>query len=178
MKIDPKNLSRGKRYHLLTSCLIPRPIAWIGTQNHDGSHNLAPFSYFNAFSTTPPIIGVGFGPHLEKKEKDTLTNIRRTGELTVNMASFDQADLVLKTSENLPYGEDEFLTAGLTPVQGDHVVAPRVKESKINYECITYQLLPLGDQGSTLLLAEIKAIHIADHLLNDRGIVDPEKLNV
>ena len=70
MRIDPARLSPGRRYYLMLSCIIPRPIAWVGTVNADGSHNLAPFSYFNGLSTTPPIVGLGFAPRFSASQAE------------------------------------------------------------------------------------------------------------
>jgi flavin reductase (DIM6/NTAB) family NADH-FMN oxidoreductase RutF len=175
VRIDPATLSPGRRYFLLISCIIPRPIAWVGTVNADGGHSLAPFSFFNGLSGTPPIIGIGFAPHEEKREKDTLRNVRRTGELVVNIANFDQVRQVDESGDDLPYGTDEFVYTGLTPLPGEFVSAPRVAEAQISMECVVYQVVPLGTQGSTLLLAEVKLFHILDTLIDDRGCVDPHK---
>ena len=172
MKIEPDSLSPSKRYFLLTSCVIPRPIAWVGTVNEDGSNNLAPFSFFNAFSSTPPILGMGFSPHEEKTEKDTLRNVRRTGELTVNLATTGLVQPLVASSHDLPYGEDEFEHAGLKAVPSETIGAPRVGEAPISFECVTWKIIPLGDAGSQLLLAELKMIHVIDELLDDRGTVD------
>lgn len=177
MRIDPATLSPGRRYFLMISCIIPRPIAWVGTNNEDGSHNLAPFSFFNAFSATPPILGIGFAPHEEKGEKDTLRNIRRTGELTVNLATVAQAEKLVETSVDLDYGEDEFLHAGVTPLSSELIAAPRVAESPVSFECGVWEIKALGEAGSVLLLAEVKLLHIQDTLLNYYGVVDPHKLD-
>jgi flavin reductase (DIM6/NTAB) family NADH-FMN oxidoreductase RutF len=176
MRIDPASLSPGRRYFLLISCVVPRPIAWTGTVNEDGSYNLAPFSYFNNFSATPPIIGIGFGPHDDKPLKDTLRNIQRTGELTVNIASVALAGKLNRTSEELPYGTDEFAHAAVTPLRGEQVAAPRVAEAPISMECTLWQVIDLGGQGSHLLLAEVKLLHILDTLLDNRGTVDVHRL--
>lgn len=161
----------------MISCIIPRPIAWVGTVNEDGSHNLAPFSYFNGLSTTPPLLGIGFAAHDDKGDKDTLRNARRTGELCVNLPTVSQAQQVVNTGSDLPYGADEFSAAGLTPQAGEKTAAPRVLESPISFECSVWEIKPLGSAGAHLLLAEIQLIHIQDTLLNDRGVVDPRRFD-
>ena len=176
MRIDPATLSPGRRYFLLISCVVPRPIAWTGTVNDGGGYNLAPFSYFNFFSATPPILGIGFGPHDDKQCKDTLANLRRTGELTVNIASVALAERLNLTSEDLAYGVDEFAHVGLTPLPGELVAAPRVTEAPISMECRLWQEIDLGGGGSHLVLAEVKLLHILDTLLDNRGTVDPYRL--
>jgi flavin reductase (DIM6/NTAB) family NADH-FMN oxidoreductase RutF len=177
MRIDPATLSPGRRYFLMISCVVPRPIAWTGTVNAEGGYNLAPFSYFNNFSATPPIIGIGFGPHDDKPLKDTLANIQRTGELTVNIANLALAEKLNLTSDDLPYGVDEFAHAGLTPLPGETVAAPRVAEAPISMECKLWQVIDLLGGGSHLVLAEVKLLHILDTLLDNRGTVDPHRLH-
>ena len=172
LQIDPASLSGGRRYFLMCSVVIPRPIAWVGTVNVDGSYNLAPFSFFNAFSATPPLVGIGFSPHEVKPEKDTLANLKRTGELCVNMTTTVLIEQVAQSSADWPYGVDEFAQIGLTPVRGEKVAAPRVAESPVSLECTVWEIKPLGEGGSTLVLAEIKLLHILDTLLNEYGTVD------
>jgi len=174
MRIDPGNLSPARRYFLMTSCILPRPIAWVGTTNEDGSHNLGAFSFFNGFSSNPPIVGIGFGPHPEKGVKDSLRNIRRTGELTLSLPTADQALAVDTSGDDLPYGADEFAHCGLTPVPATAVNAPRIAGAVICFECKLHQEIPLGDNGSTLVLAEVVAFEIEDGLLDDRGCVAPD----
>ena len=177
MIITPEDLSPERRYYLMSSCIVPRPIAWVGTLNEDGSHNLAPYSYFNAISATPPIIGIGIGRAHDKPEKDTLRNARRTGELAVSIPTLDQANLVEASAENLPYGDDEFKHCGLTPRLGQAVSAPIVAEAKVSLECIVYDVIPIKRSNSTLLLAEIKVFHILDTILDDKQCADPKQLN-
>ncbi|MCC7479593.1 flavin reductase family protein [bacterium] len=177
MRIDPASLSPGRRYFLMISCIIPRPIAWVSTLNEDGSHNLAPFSFFNAFSATPPILGIGFAPHEDKGEKDTLRNLRRSGELTVSMATVPMAERLVETSADLPYGTDEAAAAGVELQASELVGPPRVADSPVSFECTVWELKALGDAGSVLLLAEVKLLHIQDTLFNYYGVVDPYKFD-
>lgn len=176
MKIDPTTLSPGRRYFLMTSCIIPRPIAWAGTVNESGGYNLAPFSFFNGMAATPPLIVIGFSSHEDKGQKDTLRNVLRTGELTVNIAHDQQAEEVQASAEDLPYGIDEFAATGLTPLPGELVAAPRVAEAKISLECRLHQHIPVGDAGSSIVLAEILLFHLLDTLIDNRGTVDPSRL--
>jgi flavin reductase (DIM6/NTAB) family NADH-FMN oxidoreductase RutF len=177
LRIEPDSLSPGRRYYLMISCIIPRPIAWVATINEDGSSNLAPFSFFNGFSATPPIIGIGFAPHEDKGEKDSLRNVRRTGELTVNLTTVGLAEAVVASSQDLPYGVDEFQRAGVTPLASEVVKPQRVAESPISFECVVWELKPLGDAGSVLLLAEVKLMHIEEKLFNYYGVVDSYKFD-
>lgn len=173
MKIALDSLSPGRRHFLLSSCVIPRPIAWVSTVNTGGSHNLAPFSYFNAFSSTPPIVGIGFAPHEEKGHKDTLVNLLRTGEMVVSIPNEDNLHAVELSAADRPYGDSELALAGLTTKPASVVEAPLVAEAKVALECTLHQALELGDAGNTLALAEIRVVHIFDTLLDNYGCVNP-----
>jgi flavin reductase (DIM6/NTAB) family NADH-FMN oxidoreductase RutF len=175
MQIDAATLSPGRRYFLMISCIVPRPIAWVGTLNEDGSPNLAPFSFFNGLSGTPPIVGIGISAHEEKSEKDTLLNIRRTRELAISIPHADMCTAVDICGDDLPYGVSEFALAGVTPAPCQDIAAPRVAEAKVALECALYDIIALGEAGSHLVLAEIKLFHIEDTLLDFHGCVDPTK---
>ena len=172
MDAAAESLNGSYRYFLMCSCIIPRPIAWVGTVNEDQTFNLAPFSFFNAVSSTPPIICLGIGPDRNKPEKDTLRNLKRTGELAISIPSFDLVDKVEATSATLDYGRDEFAEFGLTPLAGRVFTAPPVKEAGVAFECLVDQIIPLKRGGSTLILAEIKHFHVRDDLLDARSCVD------
>lgn len=176
MRIDPESLTPGRRYFLMISAIVPRPIAWVGTNNEAGGHNLAPFSFFNAFSATPPVIGIGFSPIESRPMKDSLRNIRRTGELTVSIADLGLGDKLHESSAELGYGEDEFAATGLTPAFGSLVSAPFVKEAPVSMECRLRQFIEIGDQGSSMILADVLMFHIRDTLIDARGTIDPHRL--
>ncbi|HEX2939713.1 MAG TPA: flavin reductase family protein [Rhodopila sp.] len=149
----------------------PRPIGWISSRGTDGTVNLAPYSFFNAFNYTPPIIGFS-----SVGEKDSLRNIRETREFVWNLATRDIAEQMNLTSTDAPYGTDEFAVAGLTPVPAKHVAAPRVKESRVHFECKVSDILNLRSAAGAatpawLVIAEVIAIHIDRSLLKD-GIFD------
>ena len=175
MQIDAATLSPGRRYFLMISCIVPRPIAWVGTVNEDGSDNLASFSFFNGLSGTPPIVGIGFAAHEDKGEKDTLRNIRRTRELAISIPHEDMCAAVDITGDDLPYGTSEFARAGMTPAPCASIAAPRVAEAKVALECTLYDFIPLGDAGNQLVLAEIKRFQIEETLLDFQGCVDSNK---
>ncbi|WP_159992585.1 flavin reductase family protein [Roseomonas sp. 18066] len=150
----------------------PRPIGWISTKGTDGSLNLAPYSFFNAFCYTPPIIGFS----TTHAPKDSLRNARETREFAWNLVTRDLAEAMNLTCAPLPYGQDEFAHAGLTPVASRTIAAPRVAESPVSFECKVCDVIDLkGHDGRPaagwLVLAEVVAVHIASHLLKD-GIYD------
>ena len=176
MRIHSDELSPAKRYFLMVSSIIPRPIAWIGTVNEEGSDNLAPFSFFNGVCATPPIVSLGFGPPPEGKEaKDSLRNLKQNGELTISIPPADLVEKVEATGEDLPYGVDEFAHAGLTPVRGELVSAAYVKEAGVAFECEVNQVIPIAGGSSTLVLAEIKLFHFHDELMDERACLNADE---
>ncbi|HQT78909.1 MAG TPA: flavin reductase family protein [Rhodopila sp.] len=149
----------------------PRPIGWISSRGADGTVNLAPYSFFNAFNYTPPIVGFS-----SVGEKDSLRNIRETREFVWNLATRDLAEQMNLTSTDAPYGTDEFAVANLTPMPSQHVAAPRVRESRVHFECKVSDILNLRSAAGEptpawLVIAEVIAVHIDRSLLKD-GIFD------
>ncbi len=149
----------------------PRPIGWVSSRGGDGSVNLAPYSFFNAFNYTPPIIGFS-----STSAKDSLRNVQESGEFVWNMATRDLAEQMNITCVAAPYGTDEFVLARLTPVASRRVAVPRVAESPVHFECKVCEIVQLrGHAGNPvqawLVLGEVVAVHIARRLLRD-GIFD------
>lgn len=149
----------------------PRPIGWVSTRGRDGTLNLAPYSFFNAFNYTPPIIGFS-----SNGAKDSLRNGRETGEFVWNLATRSLAEQMNATCASVPYGTDEFTLAGLTPVPSRLVSVPRVAESPVNFECKVTEIVQLKGHDGTpaaawLVLGEVVAVHIARHLLRN-GVFD------
>ena len=149
----------------------PRPIGWISTRSASGAVNLAPYSFFNAFNYTPPIVGfasIGY--------KDTVRNAEQTGEFAWNLVTRPLAEAMNQTCASVPPEVDEFTLAGLTPVPSRLIAVPRVMESPVSFECRCTQIVQLqganGEQVPTwLVLGEVVAVHIAQALLKD-GIYD------
>ena len=164
------DLASIDRYKLLTGLIVPRPIGWIGTVGGDGVHNLAPYSFFNCVSATPPTVVVGMGSR-DGEPKDTLANVRNTGVFTVSIVTEEVAEAMNVTSENVPANVDEFAKAGLTAVMGSSVHAPYVGEAKASLECEVTQIVELGEPPTSwLVVAGIATIHVADELLDGTRI--------
>ena len=149
----------------------PRPIGWISTCNAQGALNLAPYSFFNAFNYVPPIVGFA-----SIGAKDTLRNVRETGEFSWNLATRALAERMNQSCAAVPPEVDEFVLAGLTPVASREIAVPRVAESPVSFECRVSQIVQLqGAAGNTvetwLVLGEVVAVHIAQALLRD-GVYD------
>jgi flavin reductase (DIM6/NTAB) family NADH-FMN oxidoreductase RutF len=161
----------GLQHDPFNAIIGPRPIGWISSQGADGSLNLAPYSFFNAFSYHPPLIGFSsIGP------KDTLRNAHETGEFVFNLVTRDLAEAMNATSASVPYGVNEFTLAGLKTAPSRFVRVPRVAASPVNFECKVADIIPLkGWQGqpaaATLVIGEVVAVHIARHLIVD-GVFD------
>jgi flavin reductase (DIM6/NTAB) family NADH-FMN oxidoreductase RutF len=163
---EPRD-GHGLLHDPFNSIVGPRPIGWISSCNTDGALNLAPYSFFNAFNYTPPIIGfasVGY--------KDTVRNIEQTGEFVWNLVTRDLADAMNRSSAQVPAEVNEFELAGLTASASRLVKPPRVAESRVSFECRCTQIVQLqgsdGEKVSTwLVLGEVVAVHIAHAVLKD-----------
>ena len=177
-RIDPK--PAPLKFNPLNALVAPRPIGWITTIDRQGRINLAPYSYFNAFSSDPPI--VGFAPNARlggadsrTNAKDTLRNVREVPEFTASIVSADLAVQMNETSRELPYGESEFTAAGLTAMASVNVRPPRVGEARAALECRVFDVitLPAARDGRTshLVLGEVIGVYIDDALITD-GRVD------
>ena len=164
-------LGHGLPHDPFNAIVAPRPIGWISTRSAAGALNLAPYSFFNAFNYTPPLVGfssIGY--------KDTVRNVEETGEFVWNLTTGDLAEAMNRTSANVPPEVNEFQLAGLTPADSRIVKVPRVAESPVAFECRKTQVLQLqGADGALvdtwLVMGEVVAVHIAQHLLKD-GIYD------
>lgn len=172
MMFDPKALSVGAMYHSMISVVVPRPIAFISTVNPQGRRNLAPFSFFNCISSEPPLVGISI---LDRPDdpKDTLRNIRDTGEFVVNLATEPLLDAMVKTSGEWPAHADEFEISGLGAAASNLVTPPRVVESPVAIECRLHQELKLG--SASFVVGEILLMHVSDEILVS-GRVDAAKL--
>ncbi|WP_164280712.1 flavin reductase family protein [Stenotrophomonas indicatrix] len=149
----------------------PRPIGWICSRDAQSNVNLAPYSFFNAFNYTPPIIGFS-----SQGRKDSLRNIEATGEFVWNLATFDLAQAMNETCRAVAPEVDEFVLAGLTPLASEQVAPPRVAQSPVSMECHCTQIVRLRDAAGNdtngwLVLGEVVAVHIDTRLLVD-GIYD------
>jgi flavin reductase (DIM6/NTAB) family NADH-FMN oxidoreductase RutF len=163
MHIDPNELRGSHVYRLMTSLVIPRPIAWVGTRGRDGRDNLAPFSYFMAVSSAPPSLAISVARAAGDALKDTARNILETGVFTVSMVDRPRADAMVQTSLRWPSETSEFGPAGLTPVSGDRIDAPYPAEARASMEC---RLIHTHDLGSVhLLVGQVVRFHIDDALI-------------
>jgi flavin reductase (DIM6/NTAB) family NADH-FMN oxidoreductase RutF len=175
---NPGEHAYGDIYKLMIGMIVPRPIAFVSTLDEQGVRNLAPFSYFTACSSNPPVVcfcaAVRSGP---RPHKDTLRNIRATGEFVVNIVSEEFAAEMNATSAEVAPEVDEFELAGLTPLASDLVKPARVAESRVQMECRLRQVLVVSDEpgGGNLVLGDVLRFHVAEAVL-DGYKIDPAKL--
>lgn len=168
LELDLDELDARARYFLLTSVVVPRPIAWVSTVDSSGMRNLAPYSYFNACSATPPIVHF-----TSTTSKDSIANVRDTGEFVINIVSAELAQAMRTTSAVFPAGDDEFEWAGLQEAPSLRVRPPRVLGAKVALECRLRQLLEMGE--GTMAFGDVLHVHVDRSVWRD-GRVDPELL--
>lgn len=158
---DTAALTNRERYQLLTSLVVPRPIAWVSTRSPEGQRNLAPFSYFSAVAATPFLVSVSIGSR-GGVEKDTLRNIRATGAFCVNVATEPQLDAMNETAGEYGPEVDEFAHAGLAAAQAESVDAPYVAECPAVLECRLFKVVELDGAPNTLVIGEVLRVRLAD----------------
>jgi flavin reductase (DIM6/NTAB) family NADH-FMN oxidoreductase RutF len=175
------DLDQKTRHGLLLGGIGPRPIAWVSTVDTEGNVNLAPFSFFNLFSSNPPVLI--FSPARKGRDntiKHTLENLEKIPECVVNVVPYSLMQQMVLSSLEYPKGVDEFEKAGLKKLESLDVKPPRVAESPMQLECKLIEIKKLGDQGGAgnLMICEVLRIHIADDVLDEKGWIDPHKIDL
>ena len=178
--INPKETPTKDLHQYLLGCVAPRPIAFVSTKNKEGDDNLAPYSFFNAFSSNPPI--VVFSSNRKVKDnstKDTLKNIMDQRECVINMVNYGIVNQMSITSVEYADGESEFVKAGLSPIPASQVDVNMVKESPASLECKVQDIITLGEHGGAghLIICEVMALHIDEEVL-DGDRIDPDKIDL
>jgi flavin reductase (DIM6/NTAB) family NADH-FMN oxidoreductase RutF len=170
-------MTPAERYQLLTSLIIPRPIAWISSRSASGHRNLAPFSYFAVLSPSPMLIGVSISER-GAGLKDSAANILETGVFCVNIAAERHITAMNTTAGDHPPEVDEFEVAGLTAVEGDLVDVPYVAGCPAVLECRLFRQVDLAPAQTSFLIGEVVAVHLSPELAFTSGtmLVDPESL--
>ena len=158
--LDPHGLAHNP----FKALVAPRPIGWIATLDAHGRANLAPYSFFNAIADDPPMVMyASSGRKVGRDEgKDTVANIRATGEFVVNVVSFALRDAMNASSGHYPAGEDEFVRAGLTPAPSVVVAPPRVAEAPAALECRAWNVIDLPGAANTMVIGQVVGVHIDD----------------
>lgn len=167
MEFDFRTLPAGDRYRLLTSFVVPRPIALVTTRAVEGHDNAAPMSFFNVFAQEPPILILGIQGRSGGVEKDTTINLRRTGEFVVNMVDARIAERMIICGTALGRDVDELKLAGLTTLPAQQVDAARVAESPCAMECVVEQIIDYP--GRAIVLGRVVQMHVRDDCLDTAG---------
>ena len=180
MVFDLKDLKPAEKQYYLQHVIAPRPICFASTIDKEGNVNLSPFSFFNLFSTNPPV--VIFSPSRRVRDnttKHTLQNILEVPEVVINIVTYDMVQQTSLASCEFPKGVNEFVKACFTPVPATVVKPPMVKESKINLECRVLEVKPLGTEGGAgnLVICEVIKMHIDDSLLDGNKKIDQRKIH-
>ena len=180
LSLDPKELPQPKLHQYLLGAIGPRPIAFASTIDDQGRPNLAPYSFFNVFSSNPPILI--FSPARRGRDnttKHTLENALAHRECVINIVNYEMVEQMSLASTEYPLGVSEFEKTGLTPIASDVVKPFRVKEAPVQFECKINDVVALGTQGGAgnLVICEVVRIHVAESILDEEGRISPIKID-
>ena len=177
MYYETEKNDHGLPYNPIKACVVPRPIGWITSVNADGLVNAAPYSFFNILSYSPPYVLFSGGGHTEdRKDKDTVANVRSTGEFVYNMATWDQREQMNNTGLIVDRTLSELAETGLETLPSTLVAPPRIKGAPVHLECKLHEIvnLPGHDAMSThsAVFGVVVGVHIADDAITGDGIFD------
>ena len=177
----PDEIGAAELQNIMQGSIAPRPICFASTIDKAGNINLSPFSFFNMFSTKPPI--VIFSPARRVRDnttKHSLENVLEVPEVCINIVNYAMIQQVSLSSTEYEKGVNEFVKSGLTPIQSTLIQPPRVKESPVQMECVVNQVVQLGNTGGAgnLIICEVKLIHVNPNILNAVGKIDQQKIDL
>jgi flavin reductase (DIM6/NTAB) family NADH-FMN oxidoreductase RutF len=181
LTIDTKETKNPKLHHYLLESVGPRPICFASTIDKDGNRNLAPFSFFNVFSSNPPI--AVFSPARSGRtgqQKDTYNNVKEVPEVVINIVDYSMVHQMSLASSPYKPDEDEFVKSGLTAIESEVVKPWRVKESPVQMECKVNEVIELGEGGGAgnLIVCEILKMHITESILDENQAIDQKKIDL
>lgn len=179
--VNPKEIPVPQLHHYLLGAIGPRPICFASTVDAHGNRNLAPFSFFNVFSSNPPI--AVFSPARSGRTgetKNTHDNVKEVPEVVINVVTYNMVHQMSLTSSPYAKGVDEFVKAGFTPLASELVKPFRVKESPVQMECSVIEVKELGESGGAgnLIICEVLRLHIDEAVLNANGQIDQQKIDL
>lgn len=180
LTVDPREVTTAKMVSILQGAVAPRPIAFASTVDRNGKINLSPFSFFNLFSTQPPILI--FSPSRRVRNnttKHTLENVKEVPEVVINIVNYSMVEQSSLASCEYPPEVNEFIKAGFNPFPSVKVKPPRVAESPASFECRVKEIISLGTEGGAgnLIICEVILAHVKNDILNEQGGIDPQKLD-
>lgn len=167
--LQADRLRTRDKHHLMTSTILPRPIAWVTSQDAQGRLNLAPFSYFNGVSAKPPLISISVATRRDGQPKDTRRNIEETKECVVHVVDESHAHHMVETSGDYPPGTNEAELVAMKTAPGDHVKVQRLTDALVAMECRLVDLYEPPGGHVALVIAEILAWHVRDGLIHQEG---------
>jgi len=181
LTINPEEISRRDMHHYMLAAVAPRPICFASTISADGDVNLSPYSFFNAFSSNPPLMvfSAARGGR-DNQLKHTLLNAKETKEVVINVVTYRMVEQMSLASTAYPKGVNEFVKAGLTAVDSTMVKPPRVAEAPVSFECVVEEIKELGDWpgAGNLIFARVVLMHINQDYLGEDGMLDTTKLDL
>lgn len=179
MLFDLEAESTQNAYKLLAATVMPRPIAWVVTQDASGVVNAAPFSFFNVMGSAPPTVAIGILGDPERGFKDTARNVLDTGEFVVNLVPERLVEAMNVTAIDAPRGLDELRLAGLATSPSARVRPPRIAESPVSFECVTLSSVVTGP-SQVIVIGRVLIVHVADDCVldRDRAHIDTPKLDL
>ena len=181
LKIDPSTTSTADLHQYLLGAVASRPIAFVSTIDENGVANLAPYSFFNCFSSNPPTLVFSSNRKVaDNTTKDTLHNVETNKEVVICMVNYNIVRQMTVASVSFPSEVSEFEKSGLTPMKADLVKPYLVKESPVNMECRVTDIISLGDQGGAgnLIICEVLRMHIDESILDEQQRIDPHKIDL
>jgi flavin reductase (DIM6/NTAB) family NADH-FMN oxidoreductase RutF len=181
LTIDPKEVKPSVLHSYLLGAVAPRPIAFASTIDKNGNPNLAPFSFFNVFSSNPPI--AIFSPARSGRTgatKHTYDNIKEVPEVVINVVNYSMVNQVSLASTEYPKGVNEFEKSGFTPIPSEQIRPFRVKESPAQLECRVREVIELGTGGGAgnLIICEVILMHVSEDVLDENKQINPEKIDL
>lgn len=162
MLLDLDEQSPGQIYHSMTQTLIPRPVAWVLSENPQGNYNLAPFSYFTAVCSDPPLVMISAGKKPDGSPKDTRGNILQRGRFVVHIGQSHQAGVMTESARPLPLGESELDTTGLNTVPFQGFSLPRLASAPVAMACELYEMQEIGPKEQALIFGRVRKIYLDD----------------
>lgn len=181
LTIDPQNTPQKDLHQFILGTVAPRPIAFVSSRDENGINNLAPYSFFNAFSSNPPIVVFSSNRRASNNTtKDTLHNVLTSGECVINAVNYSMVRQMAVASVEFPNDVNEFEKTGLTPLPSDLVKAVRVAESPAQMECKVKDIITLGESGGAghLIICEVLRMHVSTAVLGERNRIDPHKMDL
>lgn len=165
MIIDFNDVNGTQAYHLLTQTVIPRPVAWILTENESGNYNLAPYSFFTAICSTPPIVMFSVGKKPSGEVKDTRRNIERTQEFVIHIAGMDLANDMTESSRTLDYGVSEVDHSNLALNTDWPSSLPRLEQCQVAMHCVLHKVDEIGDNKQGVVYGEVKHMYLSESVI-------------